>query len=407
MLTGEETLKYIADNHPQLLGEFAGLGLGGYFLPDTLSVAGRFTRLSSVCASNHIDVPQLVARLNSLLEQERGAKNNLSATLGHMHLTAMLPCGLRNPYKEKLEEHLQANADLYKGLNYMAEGNLNHEQSYYPLLDQIDNPDNLPDIMIASDINNCFHTHFVSRFVNKGVFAEYMPFEPNKYLSDAGFNDPLKRYTMLTANLLVVVVDREKLGDRPMPRTWADILSPIFVNDIVMRGEDNFFCNAVMLPLYKDFGMEAIKAMAGNVKSGRHPAEMVKLAGAEKPEAATIYIMPYFFAKKIQSGRVDIVWPADGAIASPVFLLVKADRIERHKPLLDYLLSTDMAQMLVKRHFPSINPQVGNDTLPGSVKWLGWDFLAKNDIAVLKEQIRTRFMEVWMKGRIETKPVAP
>jgi ABC-type Fe3+ transport system substrate-binding protein len=263
------------------------------------------------------------------------------------------------------------------------------------LLDSITDINELPDIIIASDVNNFFHKPFINKFIDNGIFTAYTPCEFNNYLEKVGFSDPNNNFTMFTTNLLVMAVDKERLGDRPIPKTWNDILDSSFRNEIVMRGEDDFFCNAVMLPFYKDGGNKAIETLAMNIKSGLHPAEMVKLAGTHKAEAATIYIMPYFFAKRIQNKQVEIVWPEDGAIVSPVFMLVKKDKVEKHKFLLNFLFSKETGEMLTGRYFPSIHPDISNSTFPEPVKWLGWDFLNKNDIGALKNDIRDTFMKVW------------
>ena len=145
--------------------------------------------------------------------------------------------------------------------------------------------DDLPDIVISSDV--FFHKRFMDRFSSH--FVTFMSYPPYPYLADAGFCDPDGHFSMLTANLLIMAVDKSKPGDRPVPSSWADLLHPDFANDIILRGEDDFFCNAVLLPYYKDYGMDAIRKLARNVKSGHHPAEMVKLAGSDKEEAAAVY----------------------------------------------------------------------------------------------------------------------
>jgi len=91
---------------------------------------------------------------------------------------------------------------------------------------------------------------------------------------------------------------------------------------------------------------------------------------------------------------VKILWPEDGAIASPVFMMVRKSTMHKHQSLLNFLLSKEVGEMLVGRHFPAIHPDVKNN-LPETVKWLGWDFLMKHDIGKLKDEIREVFMEVW------------
>jgi ABC-type Fe3+ transport system substrate-binding protein len=310
-------------------------------------------------------------------------------------LLALMPCGLRNPLKDHVESYVSAHPDWFEGMEYLMEGNVNHETRYYPEIDRLQSLDELPDIVLASDVNAFFHRPFMDRFVGKGAFRSYLPYPPHPYLASAGFCDPDEHFSMFTANLLVMAVDKSKLGNRPVPETWADLLNPAFANDLILRGEDDFFCNAVLLPYYKEYGLEAIRLMARNVKSGRHPAEMVKLAGSGREEAAAVYVLPYFFAAKIRSPQVEVIWPKDGAILSPVFLLVKQEAVEKHRRMLDFLFSKETAEVLVRNLTPSLHPEVSNELFPGPVKWLGWDFLKNNDIGALKETVREAFMAVW------------
>lgn len=395
MITGNENLQQIVEIDDSLVPFFEKHGLGNYFQPENLNKIGKYTRLNSLLKSKKIEPEHFIASLNELSGNMQ--QNDFGRLYQHeqLHFSAMLPCGLRNPFKEYFESVINGNDEQFTGLNFLIEGNVNHELSYYPLLDSITDINELPDIIIASDVNNFFHRPFINRFIDKGIFTAYAPYKFNNYLEKAGFSDPNNNFTMFTTNLLVMAVDKERLGNKPMPKTWNDLLHENFRNEIIMRGEDDFFCNAVMLPFYKDGGNAAIETLAMNIKSGLHPAEMVKLAGTPKPEAATIYILPYFFAKRIHNKQVEIVWPEDGAIVSPVFMLIKKEKIEQHKFLLDFLLSKETGEMLTGRYFPSIHPDASNAPFPELVKWLGWDFLNKYDIGALKNDIRDTFMKVW------------
>lgn len=392
MITGRENLMQIVEISDKLSPIFDKHGLGNYLNPDTLSKIGRFTRLKTLLESNNIDSKSFVERLNKEIEDKPVTYRTVQEDL---HFSAMLPCGLRNPFKEFTESYLYNNGQKYKSLNYLIEGNVNHELSYYPLLDSIIDSGELPGIIMASDVNNFFHRPFVERFIKNGLFEAYRPYQPNNYLQKSGFADPANNFTMYTANMLVMVVDKKKLGNRPMPQKWEDILDDTFHNEIIMRGEDNFFCNAVMLPFFKDNGFDAIRILAKNIKSGMHPAEMVKLAGKNNEKGATIYIMPWFFSKRIKSKNIEIVWPSDGAIASPVFLLVKKGMQEKQGELLEFIFAKETANMLYSRFFPVIHPEMKHHDFPEAVNWLGWDFLNNYDIGKLKEDIRIEFMKVW------------
>ena len=396
MITGNENLLQLAEMSNELILVFEKHGLGSYFKSENLNKIGKYTRLNSLLTAKKIEKSQFIASLNHVLFNAATQQpSSLIQAQQNLHFAAMLPCGLRNPFKEYLESFFTENPDPFNSLNYLIEGNVNHELSYYPLLDGITDSNELPDIIMASDVNNFFHRPFMERFIQKGVFRTYTPYAPNSYLEKVGYADPEGNFTMFTSNMLIMVVDKLKLGDRKIPEKWSDLLAPEFENDIIMRGEENFFCNAVMLPFFKDNGFSAIETLAKNIKSGLHPVEMVKLAGTDKKEGAAVYIMPYFFAKRILNKTAEIIWPQDGAIVSPVFILVKKDKIEEHKFLLDFLMSEDTGNMLSGRYFPSINPEVSHHNFPQTAKWLGWDFLNKQDIGQLKNDMRDVFMKVW------------
>jgi ABC-type Fe3+ transport system substrate-binding protein len=308
-------------------------------------------------------------------------------------LLALMPCGLRNPFKDHVESFMDAHSEWFSGLNYLVEGNVNHETRYYPEIDRLKSVDELPDVVVAADVNSFFHRRFMDQFSSH--FTTFLPYPPHPYLGDAGFCDPDQHFSAFTANLLVMAVDKTKLGNRPIPTCWADLLRPDFADDIILRGEDDFFCNAVLLPYYKEYGMDAIRLLARNIKSGRHPAEMVKMAGSDREGAAAVYVLPYFFAAKIRSAQVEVVWPSDGAILSPVFLLVKKNTIEKHRKMLDFIFSKETAEVLVRNLAPSLHPEVSNELFPGPAKWLDWDFLKNNDIGTLKDEIQKTFMPIW------------
>lgn len=308
------------------------------------------------------------------------------------NLVTLLPCGMVSPFNQALRQFLDSDPAAYQELIAEMEGNVNHENSYYPQLEKATQPSELPDILVASDINHLFHKPFRERFLSQDLFTEYLPHGKNAYLSQQGFFDPLGQFTMLSTNLLVMVVDLEQLGSRPMPGAWKDLLSPEFNKSIVVRGDGNFFCNGVLLPFYRFLGQEAIVQLARNVIGGMHPAEMAKQAGAGKPNSPAIYIMPFFFYDKIaHQSNVAMVWPSEGAIPSPVFLLAKRSALNTYSGLLDFLVSQAMGELFSGRGFPFCHPGT-HAQLPGEkLFWVGWDFLHHSDVGSAKDSIQQTF----------------
>lgn len=66
-------------------------------------------------------------------------------------------------------------------------------------------------------------------------------------------------FTMLSANLLVQVNINRFAGEHPPAISWKDLLHASLTKRIVMRGEDGFFCNAVLLPFYRMCGIESVR----------------------------------------------------------------------------------------------------------------------------------------------------
>jgi len=115
------------------------------------------------------------------------------------------------------------------------------------------------------------------------------------------------------------------------------------------------------------------------------PVANGKIAYQKEPEASH-YNYALFFTKMVKVGGPMIaVWPEDGAIISPIFMLTKEDRLEKTQPVIDFFASEGVGEILSHQGlFPSINPNVDN-RLPEENKfmWLGWDYINSNDIGSL------------------------
>ncbi len=97
----------------------------------------------------------------------------------------------------------------------------------------------------------------------------------------------------------------------------------------------------------------------------------------------TVTIMPYFFTRMTKEGGAMVpVWPEDGAIISPVFMLTKAEKLKEMESLIDFLSSKAVGEILShKGFFPSVSPEVENLT-PRDKKylWIGWDYIYNNNL---------------------------
>lgn len=385
--------------YPETGKVFALHGLGNLVSEETLQAIGPFITIETALQTHGIAVNSFMELLREscqdeictdkpIFEQEGGQ--------GKKNLLALMPCGLKVPFARDFASFMSSLNN--SGMNCSVESNLNHEVSYYPYVSHIESVDELPDMILSSDFNAFYHHRFYTRFVEPGHFAEVMDYQPDRSFVEAGISDPDHMYNILCVNPLIIVADLEQTKGRPLPRSWSDLLDPVWRKSITLRGDDNFFCHAVLLPLFKEHGAPAMEALAHNILDGRHPAQMVKTAGSGK--SAAIYVMPYFFAHKIQPGKaVKIIWPDDGALASPITLLVKKEKLQTLKPVVDYLVGRELAQLFAGAHFPTPRPDVQCDLPPNArLKWLGWDYIHSNDIEQINAEIDRILLPIVNKG---------
>lgn len=300
---------------------------------------------------------------------------------------------MKMPFNRALDDFSsEYSQQMNNVLHSLVEGNVNHELSYYAYIDSVTSIDELPDIIISSDINSFYHKPFQENFLNKEYFVNLNSSPMNSDFESIGFADPRGQFTMISANLLVLVTIDDLMKDDPKPESWEDILKDEYRNKVVMRGQDGFFCNGVLLPFYRLYGMEGIKKLASSVYTGIHPSEMVKMIDSKRDDVPPMYIMPYFFAKKIQDkSRITINIPSEGAIVSPVQMLVKKSGAERVKEITDFFCGKEFAKISARAFFPTTNPEVENNLEGIKLYWLGWDFLMNNDIGALKKELEGFF----------------
>ena len=312
-------------------------------------------------------------------------------------MLALLPCGLRNAFQQAVFNAFPEYVDA-ENPKLIIEGNLNYEKGLFASIDNLTSVDALPDIFISSDINSLYHKRFLDQFLNSGNF-ETLELETHPLFKNAGYVHPDGLMAWFTTNLLVLVVDIKKLGQRSIPTSWLDILDKSYENDLTLRGDMDFFCNAMFFPFMKSNGDEAIKSLGKNTAKGLHPSQMVKTLNSGNEGGTTIYAMPYSFAIKVRDNeRYKIVFPVEGAIVSPVQMLIKKGAYLKHKSLIDYILSKEMSDVLALSGFPSAYPASENK-LPGSaLNWIGWSFIKENDIKACKERMQQLFFSEFKGG---------
>ncbi|MEA1975674.1 MAG: ABC transporter substrate-binding protein [Bacillota bacterium] len=255
-------------------------------------------------------------------------------------------------------------------------------------LEKSDNSDVLSDIFISAGFDLFFDKHLIGKYKNENVFEnitsinDYNKDFNNDYIS---LKDPDNEYSMIGVVPAVFLINTNELNGRELPTIWEELLTEEYENKVSLPIGDFDLFNAILLNVYKKYGEEDIKKLGRSLLISMHPSEMVKshIKDIERP---IVTIMPYFFTKRTKrGGPMEAVWPKDGAILSPIFLLSKKDRSEKLKPIVDFFSSVEVGEILSHNgKFPSVNPNVDNRIEEeNKYMWLGWDFIKENDIGEL------------------------
>ena len=190
------------------------------------------------------------------------------------------------------------------------------------------------------------------------------------------------------------MVNKEELDGREVPQSWEEILSEDFANSVSLPVSDFDLFNAILLNIYKTFGRKGVQNLGRSMKKALHPSQMVKEGGRKADNQPAITIMPYFFTKMAKRfPHMEFIWPEDGAIVSPIFMLTKKEKIEQMQPLIDLIASKKMGKIFAKQGlFPSVLPEVDNElTENAQFMWPGWHFLRENNPGELLRDLEAEF----------------
>lgn len=315
-----------------------------------------------------------------------------------LHLLAYVAC----PIKQIVCDHVDATAEAYRKAQVPL-------RLHIPMGCRSDDPyenvaaaasvDDLPAVIVSMGFGDFMTPSFFRRFVAPGFFATAQPAPVPPAFVTAELVDPQGWYTIYSVWAHVLLVDTYRLGTIPVPRSWADLLHPRYAGQIVSDGaHDQRFAPTVLLQYYKDHGEAGLRRLASGIREAVHPAQIVKSAGSSDSRAAAISIVPWSFARVREwPAHLRVVWPEEGAIASPLYALVKANAGEPEKTIARTLVGAELGQQCARAGFPSLNADVDNLLPPAArFRWLGWDYIRKHDAKALTALTAEIAEQAWL-----------
>lgn len=379
----------VTEKYPELIDLFASKGfenLRNDFMRKTI---GKTISVELALKSKHIDTESFEKEMLAIIEDKERAKDfstGLEAVKVHSEdalysVSGVLPCPIKMQIIEKMNSFVSAqdykvNLDLQAAT--MGLGDIK------TVIENSKSVDELDDVYMSAGFELFFDKKLMGRYMEDGSFSDITGVEhinevfENDYID---LRDPKKRYTIIGVVPAIFMVNKEVLGDREYPRSWEDLLKPEFENSVSLPVRDLDLFNAIMLGMNSMYGREGVEKLGKALLSSMHPAQMVK--NTNKSGGVAVTIMPYFFTWMAkEGGPLELVWPKEGAIISPIFLLTKTKSKDKIKPLVDFIFSSEMGEVLAgEGKFPTTVRGIDNKlSKDQKFVWAGWDYLHNNDI---------------------------
>lgn len=311
----------------------------------------------------------------------------------HYHLLGLLPCPVKVPMQQAFNEFLAGQSTDLRNKTMILEGHANFHLSFYEQFDNIDQAV-LPDILITPGINKLYGADFNRKFISARNYCTETDYLDHVY-EQSELRDPTGVFDVLGFNVTVIVVNPERLDGRPVPQSWADLLKEDYENKVVMRSQKDFFCETTLLNICQLYGEKGLLDLARSVYHGYHPAEIAKHFGHGGRDWPPVAVMPYFFAKTIKPGnRVRIIWPREGAILSPVTMLVKKQALAEMLPVVRFFKGRVCSHIWSNAFFvPGFRTEDTRPEMAGPYQWVGWDFIRSSDVEQRINNLNRIFVE--------------
>jgi ABC-type Fe3+ transport system substrate-binding protein len=389
----KDTLWEICNKYPETIKVFAENGFEQLKDETQRAVFGKNISLEMALNVKLLDHEKFIGFLINAIERKA---NNKDQNKESINMVGLLPCPVRLPLVEKLNKFIQKYEDTYKteivhdlkaasmGLDWLVDSIKNEESA-----------ENLSDLFISAGFDLFFDNELMGKYKKQGVFSDlvaYQHYNNDFQNEEIDLKDPDNQYSMLAVVPAVFLVNKEELGDRPVPKSWVDILKPEYKKSVSLPIADFDLFNSILIHIFKSYGMDGIKGLGESLQQSMHPSQMVK-SHNKKQNKPAVTIMPYFFTKMVKEGGVmEAIWPEDGAIISPIFMLSKKEKAEKLQPIVDFFSSVEVGEILSHQGlFPSVNPYVDNKLGNNQFMWVGWDYINSNNIGKLIEECKLEF----------------
>lgn len=399
----KDSLYDITNKYSETLNLFITSGFENMKDEKMRETFGKSISLEMALSMKKINIETFTDRLVEIIEEKNIADESLVSktndTDADIRIDGVLPCPVRIPLMDGFNKWMdEESSNLDFTVDYELKAASSGVDWLKKTLEEADSEEDISDIFISAGFDLFFDKSLMGKFKAKGIFEDMVDFSRLNDDFDNGYidlKDPDGGYSIIGVVPAVFLVNTEELNGREIPRSWDDILKPEFEDSVNLPVGDFDLFNAILLNIYKRYGEIGIEKLRKSMLKSMHPSEMVK-SHMKKASRPAVTIMPYFFTKMTKRGGPMVaVWPSDGAILSPIFLLAKKSKKDKVKPFVNFFASKKIGEILAHNgRFPSTNPKVDNMiSKDHKYMWLGWDYIKKNDIGDMIKKCEKIFHE--------------
>ncbi|NTU74326.1 ABC transporter substrate-binding protein [Candidatus Roizmanbacteria bacterium] len=254
--------------------------------------------------------------------------------------------------------------------------------------------DDLPDVIVASDLYKLLSGKFREKFIDTGIYTgitsetglKKMPEKHRKIITQRNIG-------IFAAGYWNVVCDLSISLFVPYPTRWTDLIDPLYKDLITTHGcMSKTSITAVLMLLREQFGSTAVLEFAHNIRNVRPFSEIIKRIDSPERHRTPFNILPNApTVKMLSSKRAAILDFEDGPVLEPMFMFVKTSRIQECKSLVSFFHSNIMQEAL----------KCGGLHLVHEIDWQepfsfpSWQYLLNSDneesIALLENELKKGF----------------
>lgn len=395
----KDTVYLAIEKDKSVLDVFLRLGFTQFENKNLVETLGKNLSVEMAIASKNISQETFLKLYKEINEDkiDSGLLLEDKVDNGDIKIEGVLPCPVTLPLIEGFREFLDEN-DLKDRVDYnlkVASGGVNWIKDK---VRESTSSEELADIYLSAGFDLFFDDKLMGHYKKENVFKDLLgdrklnPSFSNDYMD---IRDPRGEYSVIGAVPAIFLVNKDELDGRLAPTSWEELFSGDFDGEVALPIGDFDLFNAILLNIYRKYGEDGLKKLGKAFMSNMHPQEMVK-SHIKKKDKPTITIMPYFFTKMITgNGPMTPIWPKDGAIISPIFMLTKREREEDIRPIVEFFASEAVGTILAHNgRFPSTNGNIDNRLEEDrKFMWLGWDFIEENDMGYLIDKCEKIFKE--------------